>query len=65
MDTRLRDRVLIFKDSDGDGTADERKVFLDDLQQLTSVEVGLGGVWLLCPPRRLLPGPRRPAWHHG
>ena len=53
MDTRLRDRVLIFKDSDGDGTADERKVFLDDLQQLTSVEVGLGGVWLLCPPRLL------------
>jgi putative membrane-bound dehydrogenase-like protein len=28
-------------------------VFLDDLQQLTSVEVGLGGVWLLCPPRLL------------
>jgi putative membrane-bound dehydrogenase-like protein len=53
MDTRLRDRVLIFADRDGDGTADERKVFLDDLQQLTSVEVGLGGVWLLCPPRLL------------
>jgi putative membrane-bound dehydrogenase-like protein len=53
MDTRLRDRVLVFKDNDDDGTADERKVFLDDLQQLTSVEVGLGGVWLLCPPRLL------------
>ena len=53
MDTRLRDRVLIFADRDGDGTADERKVFLDDLEQLTSVEVGLGGVWLLCPPRLL------------
>ena len=53
MDTRLRDRVLIFTDRDGDGTADERKVFLDDLEQLTSVEVGLGGVWLLCPPRLL------------
>ena len=53
MDARLRDRVLIFKDNDGDGVADERKVFLDDLQQLTSVEVGLGGVWLLCPPRLL------------
>jgi hypothetical protein len=44
LDTRLRDRVLIFADRDGDGTADERKVFLDDLQQLTSVEVGLVGV---------------------
>jgi glucose/arabinose dehydrogenase len=53
MDTRLRDRVLIFADRDGDGTADERKVFLDDLEQLTSVEVGLGGVWLMCPPRLL------------
>ncbi len=53
MDTRFRDRVLIFADRDGDGTADERKVFLDDLEQLTSVEVGLGGVWLLCPPRLL------------
>ena len=53
MDGRLRDRVLVFADRDGDGQADERKVFLDDLQQLTSVEVGLGGVWLLCPPRLL------------
>ena len=53
MDTRLRDRVLIFADRDNDGTPDERKVFLDDLQQLTSVEVGLGGVWLMCPPRLL------------
>jgi putative membrane-bound dehydrogenase-like protein len=53
MDARLRDRVLVFADRDGDGRADERKVFLDDLQQLTSVEVGLGGVWLLCPPRLL------------
>jgi putative membrane-bound dehydrogenase-like protein len=53
MDARLRDRVLIFADRDGDGVSDERKVFLDDLQQLTSVEVGLGGVWLLCPPRLL------------
>ena len=53
MDARLRDRVLVFADRDGDGKADERKVFADDLQQLTSVEVGLGGVWLLCPPRLL------------
>lgn len=53
LDTRLRDRVLVFADRDGDGRADERTVFLDDLQQLTSVEVGLGGVWLLCPPRLL------------
>ena len=52
-DSRLRDRVLIFEDVDGDGRADRRKVFLDDLQRLTSVEIGLGGVWLMCPPRLL------------
>lgn len=49
----LKDRVLIFEDSDGDGKADERKVFLEDVQMLTSVEVGRGGVWLMCPPQLL------------
>lgn len=53
LDRRLRDRVLIFTDTDGDGRADDRKVFLDDLRQLTSVEIGHGGVWLLCPPQLL------------
>jgi len=53
METRLRDRVLILADRDGDGRAEERKVFLQGLQQLTSLEIGLGGVWLLCPPRLL------------
>ena len=53
LESRLRDRVVVFADRDGDGVADERRVFLDDLQQLTSVEVGLGGIWLLCPPRLL------------
>ena len=53
MEARLRDRVVVFADRDGDGRADERRVFLDELQQITSVEVGLGGVWVLCPPRLL------------
>src|SRR4051812_45612193 len=47
---RLRDRVLIFEDPDGDGRFDRRNVFTDDVQRLTSVELGFGGVWLLCPP---------------
>jgi putative membrane-bound dehydrogenase-like protein len=51
FDLNLRDRVLIFEDTDGDGHFDSRKVFTDDVQMLTSVEVGLGGVWLMCPPR--------------
>jgi putative membrane-bound dehydrogenase-like protein len=53
LDLDLRDRVLIFTDRDGDGRFDERHVFLDDVRRLTSVEVGLGGVWLMCPPQLL------------
>jgi putative membrane-bound dehydrogenase-like protein len=53
FDLNLRDRVLIFTDEDGDGRFDERRVFLDDARRLTSVEVGLGGVWLMCPPQLL------------
>ncbi len=53
FDLNLRDRVLILEDSDGDGKFDRRTVFTDQVQTLTSVEVGLGGVWLMCPPRLL------------
>ncbi|MDF1741301.1 MAG: c-type cytochrome [Verrucomicrobiales bacterium] len=49
----LNDRVVILADSDGDGRSDQRKVFLDDVQRLTSVELGRGGVWLMCPPQLL------------
>jgi putative membrane-bound dehydrogenase-like protein len=53
FDLNLRDRVLIFEDRDGDGRHDRRVVFTDDVQRLTSVEVGRGGVWLMCPPQVL------------
>lgn len=49
----LRDRVLVLTDADGDGACDERRVFSDTLEHLTGLEVGLGGVWLMCPPRLL------------
>ena len=51
FDFSLRDRVVIFEDKDNDGKFDERKVFTDDVQLLTSVEVGRGGVWLMTPPQ--------------
>src|SRR5262245_39991902 len=51
FDLNLRDRILIFEDTDGDGRFDLRKVFTDELQMLTSIEVGLGGVWVMCPPQ--------------
>lgn len=53
FDRSLRDRVLYFEDTNGDGKLDKRNVFVDDVQLLTSVEVGLGGVWLMCPPQVL------------
>jgi len=53
FDRSMRDRVLFFEDTNGDGKLDKRNVFVDDVQLLTSVEVGLGGVWLMCPPQVL------------
>ncbi len=53
FDLTLRDRVIILEDKDWDGVAETRKVFIDDVQMLTSVEVGQGGVWLMCPPQVL------------
>jgi putative membrane-bound dehydrogenase-like protein len=50
FDLGLRDRILIFEDTDGDGKSDKRTVFSDDVQMLTSIEVGHDGVWLMCPP---------------
>jgi putative membrane-bound dehydrogenase-like protein len=53
FDLSLRDRVVVLADEDGDGKAEFRKVFTDKVQMLTSVEVGHGGVWLMCPPNLL------------
>jgi putative membrane-bound dehydrogenase-like protein len=53
FDLRLRDRVVILDDTDSDGRFDRRTVFTDDVQRLGSVELGFGGVWLLCPPHLL------------
>jgi putative membrane-bound dehydrogenase-like protein len=53
FDLSLKDRVIILEDKDWDGVAETRKVFTDNVQILTSVEVGHGGVWLMCPPKLL------------
>ncbi len=53
FDLSLRDRVLILEDRDHDGKFDRRTVFTNGPLRLTSVEVGLGGVWLICPPQFL------------
>jgi len=47
---QLRDRIVVFEDTDNDGRFDRRTVFWDAAERLTSIEVGLGGVWALCLP---------------
>lgn len=49
----LRDRIVILEDTDQDGRFDRRTVFWDKARKLTSVAVGLGGVFALCPPHLL------------
>ena len=45
-----KDRVLIFEDRDRDGHFDSRKVFWDQGNNLTGIELGFGGVWLCSTP---------------
>jgi len=46
----LRDRIVIFDNTHKDRFR-TRTVFTDDVQMLTGMEVGLDGVWLMCPPK--------------
>jgi len=41
-----RDRILIFEDTNSDGTLDKRTVFLEGLNLVSGLEVGFGGVWI-------------------
>ena len=53
FDDGQRDRIVILEDVDHDGRFDKRTVFWDGASKLTSVEIGNGGVWALCPPQLL------------
>ncbi len=50
---KLKDRVLVLEDTNGDGVADKRKIFWENGRRLTSVEIGYGGVWVLDAPKLL------------
>src|ERR1044071_7807885 len=52
-DTNLSDRIIILEDTNHDGRFDQRTVFWDRAKKLTSVAVGFGGVFALCPPQLL------------
>lgn len=44
------DQITIHEDTDGDGSFDSHKTFLDGLNIVTSFARGRGGVWVLNPP---------------
>ncbi len=41
-----KDRILVFEDADGDGSYETRKVFIENLNLVSGLEVGFGGVWI-------------------
>jgi putative membrane-bound dehydrogenase-like protein len=41
-----KDRILIFEDTNGDGTLDSRKVFTEGLNLVSGIEIGMGGLWV-------------------
>lgn len=45
-----RDRIVIFEDRDGDGVFDSRRIFHDQLNRLTGLTLGFGGVWVATAP---------------
>jgi putative membrane-bound dehydrogenase-like protein len=53
FDTTLSDRIVVCHDDDGDGRSEKQVVFSDTLKRLTSIELGFGGVYALCPPQLL------------
>ncbi|MFI4874137.1 MAG: PVC-type heme-binding CxxCH protein, partial [Blastopirellula sp. JB062] len=47
---RGADKITIHEDTDGDGTFDKQKTFVDGLNIVTSALPGRGGVWVMNPP---------------
>ncbi|ODS82604.1 MAG: dehydrogenase [Cytophagaceae bacterium SCN 52-12] len=48
-----KDRILIFEDTDGDGSLDSRKVFMEGLNLVSGIELGMGGLWIGAAPQLL------------
>ena len=53
FEKKLKDRIIILEDTNHDGLFDKRKIFWDGASQLTSIELGFGGVWAACAPNIL------------
>lgn len=41
-----KDKIVILEDTDGDGTFETRKVFIEGLNLVSGLELGFGGVWV-------------------
>jgi putative membrane-bound dehydrogenase-like protein len=41
-----KDRILVFEDTNGDHKFDKRTVFMENLNLISGLEVGFGGVWV-------------------
>ena len=52
-DKDARDRILIFEDTDGDDQFDKRTVFQEQLNLVSGLEIGFGGVWVGAAPNLL------------
>lgn len=48
-----QDKIVIFADQDGDGKYETRKVFAENLNLVSGLEVGYGGVWVGAAPELL------------
>ncbi|MEL7186937.1 MAG: PVC-type heme-binding CxxCH protein, partial [Pseudomonadota bacterium] len=46
FDRSFESQILILEDTDGDGVADEKKVFLDKILFPSAMAVGMDGLWL-------------------
>lgn len=47
------DRIVIFSDEDGDGRFETRKIFAENLNLASAIEIGYGGVWIGAAPELL------------
>jgi putative membrane-bound dehydrogenase-like protein len=45
-DGQGKDRILILEDTNADGSLDSRKVFIENLNLVSGIEIGFGGVWV-------------------
>ena len=48
-----KDRIVILEDTDGDGVHDKRTVFANNIQNISGINYGFGGVWVCATPNLL------------